>query len=89
MENYTSVIDNLSGPGEYEQIQKRIETLLLSGQILTSYTGNHLGHTVDFRKVISVLRSKGIPIQDQWEKNGKKRYKKYWISSEYIKTLAK
>lgn len=80
---------NISTPGEYEKIQNRIFKLLKSGEVLTTFTGNKLAHTVDFRKAISVLRSKGFPIQDQWEKNGRKRFKKYWISPENIKTLVK
>lgn len=81
--------ENFSAPGEYEKIQKRIQKLLLAGETLTTFTGNKLAHTVDFRKAVSVLRSKGIPILDAWEKNGRKRYKRYWVSPEYIKTLAK
>jgi hypothetical protein len=89
MKNTPSILENLSAPGEYEKIQKRVQKILLSGETLTTFTGNKLAHTVDFRKAVSVLRSKGIPIQDQWVKSGRKRFKEYWINPEYIKTLAK
>ncbi len=89
MKHTPSILENLSAPGEYEKIQKRIQKLLLSGETLTTFTGNKLAHTVDFRKAVSDLRRKGLPILDAWEKNGRKRYKRYWINPEYIKTLAK
>lgn len=30
------------------------------GERLTTFTGNQIGHTVDFRKVVSELRDEGI-----------------------------
>lgn len=35
---------------------------------LTTLTGNQIGHTVDFRKVVSELRDEGFQIKDYWEK---------------------
>lgn len=68
-------------------IQMAVIQLLLQGKQLTTYTGNKLCHTVDFRKRISVLRAQDWPIKDRWEQSGKKRYKVYWLDPEYIKKL--
>lgn len=49
------------------------------GDRLTTYTGNQIGHTVDFRKIVSELRDEGFIIKDYWEKvpDGRK-YKVYY-----------
>lgn len=38
------------------------------GERLTTLTGNQIGHTVDFRKVVSELRDEGFQIKDYWDK---------------------
>lgn len=48
------------------------------GELLTTYKGNRIGHTTEFRKIVSNLRSEGYPISDHWmEKNGV-RFKVYY-----------
>lgn len=49
------------------------------GERLTTYTGNEIGHTVDFRKIVSTLRDEGFTIEDYWEtaSDGRK-YKVYY-----------
>jgi hypothetical protein len=66
-----------------QKIQTKILCQLLAGKALTTLTGNDLANTVDFRKAISLLRHKGYPILDEWIKNERKRYKRYWLSPEY------
>lgn len=74
-----------------EKIQRKILRLLLSGQVLTTLTGNQLASTVDFRKAISVLRQKGYPISDEWSTNpnNTKRFKRYFFDETYLKQAQK
>lgn len=78
---------DLTNQNQQPTIQLAIIQLLLKGSELTTYTGNKLCSTVDFRKQISVLRAQGLPIKDRWEQSHKKRYKVYWLDPEYIKKL--
>jgi len=80
---------NTSDNFENDKIQTRILKSLLAGDILSTLTGNLLANTVDFRKAISDLRRKGFPINDKWETNGRKRFKKYWLSPEYNQNISK
>ena len=49
------------------------------GERLTTFTGNRIGHTVDFRKVVSQLRDEGFIIKDYWEKTADgRKYKVYY-----------
>lgn len=49
------------------------------GEKLTTYTGNKVGHTVDFRKIVSVLRDEGFAISDSWETaSDGRRFKVYF-----------
>lgn len=56
-----------------------IRAALERGERLTTYTGNQIGHTVDFRKIISTLHDEGFHIKDYWEvaPDGRK-YKVYY-----------
>lgn len=56
------------------------------GEHLTTLTGNQVGHTVDFRKVVSELRDDGFPIKDYWEKapDGRK-FKVYYLEMQRLK----
>lgn len=49
------------------------------GERLTTHTGNKIGETVDFRKIVSVLRREGMEIKDHWTKNDKARFKVYYL----------
>lgn len=59
--------------------KKLIRAAFAQGQRLTTFTGNQIGHTVDFRKIVSLLRDEGFTIKDYWEKapDGRK-YKVYY-----------
>jgi len=59
-----------------------IRQALESGMRLTSKEGNFLAHTVDFRKIVSVLRANGMGIKDNWitAPDGR-RYKEYYYQS--------
>ena len=49
------------------------------GERLTTFTGNQIGHTVDFRKVVSELRDEGFLIKDYWEKaSDGRKFKVYY-----------
>jgi hypothetical protein len=44
----------------------------------------HEGGGTDVRKYISNLRHKGVEITDTWERNGKLRFKRYYLSEYYF-----
>lgn len=50
------------------------------GERLTTFTGNQIGHTVDFRKVVSELRDEGFLIKDYWEKASDGRNSRFTIT---------
>ena len=53
------------------------------GERLTTFTGNQIGHTVDFRKVVSELRDEGLPIKDYWEKaSDGRKFKVYYLEMQ-------
>ena len=56
-------------PEQLETAKARIRAAFIEGQTLTTFTGNSLGQTVDFRKIVSLLRNEGLPIKDCWERN--------------------
>jgi transcriptional regulator of met regulon len=62
--------------------QAVIKAEFISGAVLTTSTGNKLGKTVDFRKIVSRLRADGLPIVDEWRQNGKFRFKVYFIKKQ-------
>lgn len=74
---------------QYEKIRQKILSLLLSGEVLTTLTGNLLANTVDFRKAVSDLRRKGVKINDRWDTNPNngKRFKRYFLDAEYLKKI--
>ena len=50
------------------------------GAKLTTFTGNQIGHTVDFRKIVSDLRCDGLNIKDFWEQSTDgRKYKVYYL----------
>lgn len=62
-----------------ETQRARIRKAFMQGAILTSYEANKVGHTVDARKCISVLRQEGVKIEDEkvehyWTGPGRKKY---------------
>lgn len=38
----------------------------------------------DVRKYISMLRRKGVPITDCWEKKGKEKWKRYFLDDMWV-----
>jgi hypothetical protein len=49
------------------------------GDRLTTFTGNRVGHTVDFRKIVSILRNEGFAIMDYWETSSDgRKFKVYY-----------
>lgn len=69
-------------PNELNKAKASIRKAFLAGRELTTYTGNLCGHTVDFRKIVSVLRAEGMNIVGTWCK-GKdgRRYKSYKLET--------
>lgn len=62
--------------------KERIRKAFLNGLVLTTYTGNLCGHTVDFRKIVSVLRASGMNIVSTWRKgNDGRKYKVYRLET--------
>lgn len=68
-------------PEALDGAKRRIRQAFMAGRKLTTYTGNMIGNTVDFRKVVSSLRGEGMNIVDSWERNetDNRRYKSYWL----------
>lgn len=50
------------------------------GEVLTTYTGNQIGHTVDFRKIVSVLIDEGMNIESWWNEQDGRRWKSYRLA---------
>lgn len=45
------------------------------GEVLTTYTGNQIGHTVDFRKI-----DEGMNIESWWNEQDGRRWKSYRLA---------
>ncbi len=71
--------ENLN-PVQLSTAKSRIRAAFRSGRRLTTAEGNFVGRTVDFRKIVSLLRDEGEPISDYWTVNphSKRRYKVYF-----------
>ena len=63
---------------QLEEATAKIEEALRCGMRLTSAEGNHLAHTVDFRKIVSRLRKRGLQIEDVWTEHNGHRFKIYY-----------
>ncbi len=59
----------------------QIENFLMTGQALTVLDCFKLFKTFELRKVVCVLKGKGLNIQSEWMTNydTKTRYKKYYL----------
>lgn len=69
----------MTGAKQLETAKKLIRAAFVKGLNLTTYTGNKIGHTVDFRKIVSRLREEGFAIKDHWEKaSDGRKYKVYY-----------
>lgn len=68
-----------------DTIISRIREAFSNGKELTTFTGNMIGRTVDFRKIVSVLRKEGMQIEDRWQttQDGR-RYKIYFLSKGIV-----
>ena len=66
-------------PEALDGAKRRIQQAFIAGRKLTTYTGNKIGRTVDFRKIVSTLRGEGMNIVDSWERNetDNRRFKVY------------
>ena len=62
---------------------KNIESFLLTGKALTVLDCFNLFQTFELRKVVCVLKSRGMEIKSEWQVNDqtKTRYKKYYLSN--------
>lgn len=58
--------------------QARIRKALESGIRMTTAQGNRIGRTVDFRKIISRLRSEGFAVKSYWNERDGRRWKTYY-----------
>ena len=69
----------MSNPQQLKSPKLLIKAAFERGDRLTPYTGTQIGHTVDFRKIVSTLRDEGFAIEDYWEtaSDGRK-YKVYY-----------
>lgn len=62
---------------------KNIESYLLTNQALTVLDCFNLFQTFELRKIVCVLKSRGMKIKSEWQVNDqtKTRYKKYYLSN--------
>lgn len=56
----------------------RIRAAIESGIRMTTAQGNRIGKTVDFRKIVSLLKSEGFEIQSYWNEKDGRRWKTYY-----------
>lgn len=56
----------------------RIRAALESGMCMTTAQGNRIGQTVDFRKIISRLKSEGFAVKSYWNERDGRRWKTYY-----------
>jgi len=56
----------------------RIRAAFESGIRMTTAQGNRIGQTVDFRKIVSLLKSEGFEIQSYWNEKDGRRWKTYY-----------
>lgn len=56
----------------------RIRAALESGMRMTTAQGNKIGQTVDFRKIISRLKSEGFAVKSYWNERDGRRWKTYY-----------
>lgn len=74
--------------GKYTKKEFLILSALVDCQYVTSLTANIIAQTVCGNKYISILRGKGIPIRDAWQRSANgANFKVYWIDPEYIKKI--
>ncbi len=64
-----------------EQKINQVQAYLMTGRPLTVLECFNLFHTFELRKMVCVLKSKGLKIDSQWQVNmsTKSRYKKYYL----------
>lgn len=65
-------MDNIS------RAKARIRAALESGMRMTTAQGNRIGQTVDFRKIISRLKSEGFAVKSYWNERDGRRWKTYY-----------
>lgn len=65
---------------QLKQSTGRLRMAFLAGETLTTYSGNRLAGTVDFRKLVSNLRKEGLNIVGTWRQGADgRRFKTYKI----------
>jgi hypothetical protein len=62
---------------------KNIEGFFMTGNSLTVLDCFNLFQTFELRKIVCVLKAKGLNIKSEWQSNiqTKTRYKKYYLSN--------
>lgn len=67
--------------GNLRTAKARIRAAFKAGIRMTTAQGNRIGKTVDFRKIVSLLKFEGFDVKSFWnEKNGR-RWKTYYHTS--------
>lgn len=56
----------------------RIKSAFAAGMRMTTARGNRIGCTVDFRKVVSLLKQEGFEIKSYWNDKNGRRWKTYY-----------
>ena len=66
---------------DISRAKTRIRAALESGMCMTTAQGNRIGQTVDFRKIISRLKSEGFNVQSYWNERNGRRWKTYFYQN--------
>lgn len=58
-----------------------IKSAFTAGIRMTTAQGNRIGKTVDFRKIVSLLKQDGFEIKSYWNSRNGRRWKTYYYSA--------
>lgn len=64
--------------GNLRTAKARIKAAFTAGMRMTTAEGNDVGSTVDFRKIVSMLKQEGFEIDSYWNGKDGRRWKTYY-----------
>lgn len=64
--------------GNINTAKARIKSAFSAGMRMTTAQGNRIGNTVDFRKIVSLLKHEGFEIKSYWNDKNGRRWKTYY-----------
>lgn len=64
--------------GNLRTAKARIKSAFIAGMRMTTAEGNEVGSTVDFRKIVSMLKQEGFEVDSYWNDKNGRRWKTYY-----------